>query len=291
VLHFTNQEMFWDCRSDWLCECGHTNGRKIKTPLQNFHDLEKSLSAARDTEDLGECGLTDQVLQRWADIMSQFSRTRLTYDSDMLPAISGIAQRFHNTTLGRYLAGMWEANLAHQLMWNIFPSKDPLSFGRLTAQYTAPTFSPLSRVGGTVSFGNRWKDDQSVKVVEAKTVPLGPNPTGPVISGYVILCGPVLAIRTGSTRPSDFNDEFETTCYSPSEEPLRLLWMPDADELLKFVEPGVQLYILRFAFYFSLILRQDETDTDVFYRIGSTFRTHVFRAEMEKAVSRTMTIK
>jgi hypothetical protein len=52
--------------------------------------------------------------------------------------------------------------------------------------------------------------------------------------------------------------------------------MPDADELLKFVSPGAQLFILQFEFYFSLILRQDETDSDVFTESEAHFARMCF---------------
>ena len=53
--------------------------------------------------------------QQWRKMVEAYTRKRLTYESDLLPALSGIANRIYDR--GRYLGGVWESVLSDQLAW------------------------------------------------------------------------------------------------------------------------------------------------------------------------------
>jgi hypothetical protein len=75
----------------------------------------------------------------WLDVVTEFSKLRLTYATDCLPAISGIASRFAQGIDGPYLAGLWMADLIRCLTWELwFPY--PQSTQRIQP-YSAPTWS------------------------------------------------------------------------------------------------------------------------------------------------------
>jgi hypothetical protein len=46
----------------------------------------------------------------WDELVRLYSLRKLTYITDKLPALSGVASRVHQLTQSRYLAGLWEDN-------------------------------------------------------------------------------------------------------------------------------------------------------------------------------------
>ena len=60
--------------------------------------------------------LHEGVFAAWYRIVKQYSRRALTYESDRLPAISGIARSIGSSTGFTYLAGIW-AQDPHGLAW------------------------------------------------------------------------------------------------------------------------------------------------------------------------------
>ena len=57
----------------------------------------------------------------WKNIVETFSSQLLTNPKDKLPAIAGLAQKFRSISGDRYLAGLWESRLLHDLMWKVEP--------------------------------------------------------------------------------------------------------------------------------------------------------------------------
>jgi hypothetical protein len=70
----------------------------------------------------------------------------ITYLSDRLPAIGGVAALFRRRMKGRYLAGHWEDDLVRSLCWEV--QYDPSQPDLLAApeDYLAPTWSWVSVV-------------------------------------------------------------------------------------------------------------------------------------------------
>ncbi|KAK0642899.1 heterokaryon incompatibility protein-domain-containing protein [Cercophora newfieldiana] len=268
VLHFTHNEMVWDCRSDWLCECGHdSEGEKDESYLQTFHKFRQRLRTKHGDQ-------VWDVHQQWGQIIESYCSTSLTYESDMLPAISGIVQSLQNTVLGRYFAGLWELDIIPQLMWHYIPTRPRRSFGKPTTEYVAPSFSPLSRTGGNIYYHYQKEKEFKVKVTDIQTTPLGSDPIGAVIGGHITLVGPTLAVRVISI-----------TCYLESGATVRfststgqigsMNFMPDANEYHEAIQPDDQLFLLQFHSWFWLVLRRDD-QTGIFRRIGCSLYRDTF---------------
>ncbi|KAH6714971.1 heterokaryon incompatibility protein-domain-containing protein, partial [Leptodontidium sp. MPI-SDFR-AT-0119] len=59
-----------------------------------------------------------RVLREWRYLIeSSYTQRHVTNPADRLPAISALAARFNRVIPGRYLAGMWEAILPLELLW------------------------------------------------------------------------------------------------------------------------------------------------------------------------------
>jgi hypothetical protein len=53
----------------------------------------------------------------WNLWVSEFSKRELTYDSDKLPAMAGVAEAFATQFNVVYIAGLWKENLRSGLLW------------------------------------------------------------------------------------------------------------------------------------------------------------------------------
>ena len=73
----------------------------------------------------------------WTAIVKDYTRSNLTYDSDKLVAIAGLAKatlRVMDVSNDSYLAGLWRKDLAVDLLWRVAAS------GTGPATYIAPSW-------------------------------------------------------------------------------------------------------------------------------------------------------
>lgn len=119
--------------------------------------------------------------------------------ADPDPSATGIAQNFNEIDLGTYLAGNWSNFLMTCLCW----SAGPIPGRRLntTAAYVAPSWSWAS-VSGVVSFAVR---DARSEIVSACCHPSGPDSTGQISGGELILKAKLLPARLFR---SEWNSEY-----------------------------------------------------------------------------------
>jgi hypothetical protein len=60
---------------------------------------------------------TAQLLETWRGIVQDYTRRKLAFPTDKLPALAGIAREVGRLTGMEYLAGLWKENMLHDLMW------------------------------------------------------------------------------------------------------------------------------------------------------------------------------
>lgn len=198
TIHFGDKGLWWDCRS--------------KTSSQYLPD--GGMAGMVGTHFMPPVGQPWD----WAEIAWTYSGAKLTYGSDRLAALSGIAARQHDATGDQYLAGLWRQSLICDLLWRLEEHLEDTSppgtrrrvRNRCRPEWRAPTWSWLS-VDGRVAFGIHSQrelyvrstgkrslagDEISykdyVRVLEAGTTPSGPDPFGPVLSGQLRLSYSVL---------------------------------------------------------------------------------------------------
>ncbi|KAF2669449.1 HET-domain-containing protein [Microthyrium microscopicum] len=138
VVHFNKLELIWECMEKQTCQCGG---------YQPYHDARISYIVTRKTRGSlapepsrdRETGLAtySDIHQHWREVVQEYSRTLLSYSTDRLPAIAGLAQEFHRDIPGRYLAGLWENALLGDLIWYVV-GRQP---GKIRPLTFAPTWS------------------------------------------------------------------------------------------------------------------------------------------------------
>jgi hypothetical protein len=182
-VHFGPSEVYWECNSS-LCretfprqESRHAGDTDIKGCL------EIGGSVDTDMDD------PDNLLNAWRDIVGLYTAANLTYLSDKLAAISGLARRFDTVSkgvLGGYFAGLWEVDFIYQLGWSTNgPDNPPLP------DYVAPSWSWASvqepAYGATQGLVGVHVSDRDLVHLEQVRTSVIFDPFGPVNDGHIKL--------------------------------------------------------------------------------------------------------
>jgi hypothetical protein len=95
-VYFGKKELAFECREAIWCEC--------------------QSQTIRNTETLRKMPLADR-LRDWTKVIEQYMRLELTYETDRLPAIAGVAELYQRLYGGSYIAGHWFEDMKRQLCW------------------------------------------------------------------------------------------------------------------------------------------------------------------------------
>jgi len=117
TLQFSKTDMLWECNEKDACSL-FPKGLP-QNPTDEINRV-KTLHTAT-----------------WPEIVSLYSRAKLTKSNDKLVALSGLAHSVQSKTRDEYLAGMWRKNLEDQLLWSVNRQPGP----RPSGPYRAPTVS------------------------------------------------------------------------------------------------------------------------------------------------------
>ncbi|KAF2657844.1 HET-domain-containing protein [Lophiostoma macrostomum CBS 122681] len=148
VLFFGSWELGWCCRNSTACECDIQFRSDSLFRLNQYIEVPMTMSAMiAETEE-------EQRLFIWMRTIAAFTSRQLSFHTDRLPAIAGLADAMHNHIGGRYFAGMWEAGIEKMLVWH--SDKKPNSRETPVIDSTvegrcAPSWSWASVYGGVVS--------------------------------------------------------------------------------------------------------------------------------------------
>jgi hypothetical protein len=193
IVHFTPHALVWECTHCASCECGqlkvgNANSEGLLCQLegypQNYTDIKSNL-------------------RWWHSKIEVYSNLDLTYSSDKLPALSGIAAVVQDLVGGQYLAGLFEVDLWNELRWSIHDLdgedwwfRKPRRTRR-TREHQGPSWSWVSLDGAFNSLyfphdsdsQAHETDGRYIQVLEIKCTPVGLDPRSQVSSAHMILAG------------------------------------------------------------------------------------------------------
>ncbi|KAI0185173.1 heterokaryon incompatibility protein-domain-containing protein [Xylaria flabelliformis] len=107
VLDFGPFDITWRCQKSQACECGEFSGESSFA----FWRPEAFTKQAIIPQDIGG------AVEWWWMVLRFYAMRKLTIEDDKLPALSGMAQVYHEVTHDAYLAGLWKSSLPHALCW------------------------------------------------------------------------------------------------------------------------------------------------------------------------------
>jgi hypothetical protein len=205
VLHFGTFELIWECMENRDCECGQVPNRIFWYDTKSkYHPEILSALPARF------------AAHAWRKLAEDFSKLKLTYRMDVLPAISGAAKILKQSLEGKgiqatYIAGMWDCWFIEDCLWSASLSSSEIS--ARPSEWQAPTFSWMSVACGQAGYamykalglfesasGNHQGGDHidpKILTIHALLKDFScalksADETGPIKSASVVLSGPLL---------------------------------------------------------------------------------------------------
>ena len=176
-LSFCGAEMFWECREHCQYEARSWPGRD---GVWQEYSVDKLLP----TE-----GVATVSFSGWREAVTRYSNRRLTYESDKLPALAGLAAYVAKEAGSRYCAGLWYDDLPQALLWTCQ--------GQRVQEWRAPSWSWASMDGWVSSeqfhhHSGIWRKLESVTIKEVHTATAEESPYGAVTAAWMKLKAPVL---------------------------------------------------------------------------------------------------
>lgn len=179
VLHFCAQEVVWQCHAVQRSESGSN---------------DKDLSDDGEYGELQHQGVPYSILEKsprylWYRTVQDYSRLEMTFESDKMPALAGLATRMEAMRHGdRYLAGLWEKTLLFDLLWSVEPSPVP---GKLrNPQF--PSWNWASIKSQVMWSENVDSTLTSVIVEQVRFVATGPSHLGEFSEATVTIQAPLI---------------------------------------------------------------------------------------------------
>lgn len=175
--------------------------REFEALKKSYFDppVHRAANAVDQSTQLKE---TLQFARMWSKVVYEYSRGQLTYMTDRLVALSGIAQIFQKESKDEYLAGHWRRSLIIGLAWYLDFEDDFEGDTRgRTKVYTAPSWPWASVEGKVIGARAFLLPDPLIQevctLVEYNISLKGTDTTGQVTSGYIRLRGPLEAVSVG----------------------------------------------------------------------------------------------
>ncbi|KAK1246348.1 hypothetical protein MKX08_000150 [Trichoderma sp. CBMAI-0020] len=300
VLHFSVDELSYDCADGVECQCGlfGPKGRQF-----DIHSSYRNLSEEECTE--------EDKQAEWFGTVSSYSERDLSFWTDRLPALSGLAKQFQargitksgscevtsatirrltdrelpfkSIDLGTYLAGIWSNGIAEGLAW--FAELETGKQISTASRYVVPTWSWAS-ISTAVNF---WDfDNLEAEIVSARCDPAGPDEFGAITYGELILKAKILPVRLfesyytltekWGTHQHWYSGRLEY--QNPESQEFSVLEQCRLDYIRHGAEPGEDEVLLKDDIYFALLYGASFliviktvqcSESSVYERVGSVF--------------------
>lgn len=227
ILYFTDKELFWECGS--LLACESFPERLPAECCRSRYFLKKGQSFSGT----------------WSIVVQLYTQANLTFGSDKLVAISGIARIAQKENNDNYLAGMWRNEMEAQLCWHLEGSGTRPA---PTEPCRAPSWSWAS-IDGEIPY-QYWRESglqhdlYLAHVLDAWIIPLRPESTdvfGQLSGGTIVIsCSFILSgkLMRKPNRPG-YRRSLEVISATPFPIPVELDFKDEDDSQTFYLLPLV----------------------------------------------------
>jgi Heterokaryon incompatibility protein (HET) len=184
VLHFSTAELAWECMEDNDCECGNFYQC---LGVGNYELAEKRRYRPIDK-------MKGWLMFVWWKIVMDYSRMQLSYEKDIFPALSGVAELQRAVRGSTYHAGLWSDTLIYDLLWRVPKNWDlpilEFQYERVArpSEWRAPTWSWAS-VKSAVEYTNLAGFESKLASCEVEIEHAGESETGQLESATLEVSG------------------------------------------------------------------------------------------------------
>jgi hypothetical protein len=209
VVHFGPNELLWECIELKTCQCHKWPGYDVphegvffESPFMTMTSIPSSFAGSK---------ILAPINWKWRTIIEHYTFKSLTHQSDIFPALQGVAKSMQQDRT--YYAGVWkDETLLSNLLWRIRRESDRPGYsvmhsmnrlnvsrrraphnvrqGPRPAVWRAPTWSWASVTRPVIfDIQHSGTAEQLAAVIDIETVPVDSNPLGQLISGRLLLRG------------------------------------------------------------------------------------------------------
>ncbi|KAF2792568.1 hypothetical protein K505DRAFT_221470, partial [Melanomma pulvis-pyrius CBS 109.77] len=210
VLYLNGRQLFWECYELAACET-YPDG----TP-PNYRPRGVTKEAKWQAFISGRIQLdtTEEhsVSYLWAGIVAMYSKCELTYGTDKLVALSGVAKLMEQALDDEYCAGLWKSHLITELSWT-GPS-GIMNLPLRPSPYRAPSWSWAS-IDGYISVGDSYNKDPYkylealIDIIDCDIQTATADRTGAVVGGSLRVSGWLASIQLHADSKSGWRVFFD----------------------------------------------------------------------------------
>jgi hypothetical protein len=176
VLHLTSTAMAFECDTCTQLERGPNSD------VLYGIDFERKRLVHTASDAIGNDRVT--YYDRWLELVQTYSQLKLTYNTDRLPALSGIAYLVAAKTKDTYIAGLWKKDIAVGLLWYVWPCQPASS------DYIAPSWSWAS-VASAWTLHSKRRHFVDLKIIDVHAEASTSNPYGEISAASLVVSGPL----------------------------------------------------------------------------------------------------
>ena len=201
VLHLGGMQLFWECYELKACETYPEGLPPNLRPSSISREavgglLNDAGCRSGGIESGSDTNRKDDLWKLWKGVVELYSAKRLTYSSDKLVALSGIAKLMESTLDDQYCAGLWRKSLVRQLYWTSVCHEQRLR--PRPKPYRAPSWSWASLDGPvTQDFHEESSVRSLINITDCKVENTADNTTSSVTGGILRLSGWLASMQLG----------------------------------------------------------------------------------------------
>ncbi|KAI0136113.1 HET-domain-containing protein [Hypoxylon sp. NC0597] len=268
TLLFGDSELIWLCRGHKACQCSTSVIGGLDQSSEWYMKLPK-------VDQLNDESVRHAVMKSWYRLITNYSTTSLTHETDKLAAVDGIVQYMRRLRSGEYRAGLWSDSLPLDLLWSTFQaSRQPWRTARRNLSQKTPWSSDKllfptwswASIRGQVSWPiedlteNCPEEEILVDLIEER--PTDAQDHSLICPAYELnLYGVVVPSSLGALPQGHMRG--------------RGVYYPDWDNQLSDLGSKTKIACLRvlksYNEYYSLVLHCVDEDKSVYERIGLLF--------------------
>ncbi|KAI8661908.1 HET domain-containing protein [Fusarium keratoplasticum] len=184
ILHCTMQGLMWECAEL------HASEQEPLGCQFDYRVRDEGLLQLHNALGQGASFVTDRY---WRQVVERFSGLGITYNTDRLPALAGLAKAIQEETKDVYIAGHWKESLLPSLLWFRLhtPTSDPVRLA------DAPSWA-WSSTSSHIKFTSLDESDFPARAAEsynitAKLANVSVQPK--TLNPFAWVCGSSLRLR------------------------------------------------------------------------------------------------
>jgi hypothetical protein len=177
TVHFCKHQVYWECQTNFDSE----DASEYRVWITDATGVDRDF------------GWGDKIVdstRQWQKIVSEYTKLKLTYDSDRLPAIAALADQMSRLRPADdvYIAGMWRNSILSDLLWQSQPFETG-QWGQPLEPRSArlvPSWSWASTQNAAISW-SRYAFTDTTKIVSLDYIAIGAAHLGEVINASIVL--------------------------------------------------------------------------------------------------------